>query len=60
MKKSIDEIKDNTYTFFSKTKFLLGEDYDWLTNPETKYKHQLKHWSKINDLSKEAGDIKYV
>ena len=60
LKESLNEIKDNTYTFFSKAKFALGENYDWLTNPETNYKYQLEHWSKIKDLSKEAGDIKYV
>ena len=60
LKESFNEIKDNTYTFFSKAKFALGENYDWLTNPETNYKYQLEHWSKIKDLSKEAGDIKYV
>ena len=60
LKASFNEIKDNTYTFFSKTKFALGENYDWVTNPETNYKYQLEHWSKIKDLSKEAGDIKYV
>jgi hypothetical protein len=60
LKKSFDEIKENTHTFFNKVKFSLGENYDWLTNPETGYKYQLDHWSKIKDLSKEAGDIKYV
>ncbi len=60
LKKTFGEINDNTFTFFSKTKFPLGENYDWLTNPETNYKYQLEHWSKIKDLSKEAGDIKYV
>ncbi|WP_343486595.1 heparinase II/III family protein [Allomuricauda sp. d1] len=60
LKRSFDEIKVNTYTYFSKTKISLGENYDWLTNPVTKYRYRLKHWSKIKDLSKEAGDIKYV
>ena len=47
LKKSFDEINNNTYTYFSKTKFSLGENYDWLTNPDSNYKYQLEHWSKI-------------
>ncbi len=49
------------FTFFSSTEFNLGKDYDWITNPETGYQYDInKHWSEIADLSKEAGDIKYV
>lgn len=60
LKRSFDEIKNNIYTYFGKTKISLGKNYGWLTNPSTNYKYQLEHWSKIKDLSKEAGDIKYV
>lgn len=60
LKKSFDELSDNIHTFFSKTKFNLGKNYDWVTNPESNHKYDLKHWSKIKDLSKEAGDIKFV
>jgi hypothetical protein len=39
----------------------LGSNYDWITNPETKFKYNISnHWSEIPDLTKEAGDIKYV
>ena len=54
------KIIEGEYTFFNKRTFNLGTDYDWLTNPETEYKYTLKHWSQIQDLSKEAGDIKFV
>lgn len=47
--------------FFSKTWKSLGLEYDWVTNPETGYKYNTRiHWSKIESLSKEAGDIKFV
>lgn len=57
----ISKLKKGIYTFFSSTEFNLGKDYDWVTNPETGYQYDInKHWSEIQDLSKEAGDIKYV
>ena len=47
--------------FFSKAWKPLGLDYDWVTNPETGFKYDNRvHWSKIESLSKEAGDIKFV
>ena len=55
------EIKNGIFTFFSKTKINLGKEYDWVTNPLTGYKYNIdKHWSEIQDLSEEAGDIKFV
>jgi len=39
----------------------LGINYDWITHNITGYKYDITtHWSKINDFSDEAGDIKYV
>ena len=47
--------------FFSKTWKPLGLEYDWVTNPETGYKYdKTQHWTKIDSLTKEAGDIKFV
>jgi len=60
LEETFNDIKNNTHTFFSKTKLTLGKDFDWITNPDTGHKYQLIHWSQIVDLSKEAGDIKYV
>ncbi|MGW9686008.1 heparinase II/III domain-containing protein [Flagellimonas sp. 2504JD1-5] len=60
LQETYDDIQNSIYTFFSKTKLSLGKDFDWITNPETGYQYDLKHWSKIVDLSKEAGDIKFV
>lgn len=47
--------------FFNRTWKPLGLDYDWVTNPETGYQYNNhQHWTKIESLSKEAGDIKFV
>ena len=55
------EIRSGCFTYFSKEKYELGEDYDWITNPITNYKYNINtHWSKVQDLSSEAGDIKFV
>jgi hypothetical protein len=61
LKETNDEIQKGIVTFFNKTKFDLGKDYNWQVNPSTQYQYKSgKHWSEVEDLSKEAGDIKYV
>ena len=61
LKQTFENIQKGIFTFFSKSEFELGVDYDWLTNPTTNYKYDIKkHWSQIQDLSEEAGDIKFI
>lgn len=61
LKESMEHILKGDVLFFSKTWKPLGLDYDWVTNPETCYHYDAKqHWTKVNDFSKEAGDIKFV
>lgn len=61
LSKTYKEISKGTYIFFNKKKIQLGTDYNWLVNPITGYNYDIgKHWSEVQDLSKEAGDIKYV
>lgn len=49
------------FCFFSSHWYNLGMDYDWMTNPDTNYKYDSKvHWTEIEDIVAEAGDIKYV
>ena len=61
LKNEAVSILKGDYLFFSSTKFSLGFDYDWVSNPETGFKYDIsKHWSEINDYSNESGDIKYV
>lgn len=55
------EISEGTFTFFGKLKYYLGNDYDWVTNPASGFKYDIsQHWSSINELSEESGDIKFV
>jgi hypothetical protein len=61
LKNEAESILKGNHLFFSSTKFTLGFDYDWVSNPETGFKYDIsKHWSQINDYSIESGDIKYV
>jgi hypothetical protein len=56
-----NDFSEGTYTFFGKTKYHLGREYDWITNPVTNFKYDInKHWSVINELSEVSGDIKFV
>lgn len=46
--------------FFSDKWYNLGLDYDWVTNPLTGWHYDIhQHWTKINDYSQDAGDIKF-
>src|SRR5690242_17076654 len=61
LKHWFEQYKEGKLTFFSSTVFELGKDYNWTTNPDTGYRYNCdQHWTEIADLSKEAGDIKYV
>lgn len=58
---TFQDIEKGMFTFFNKSKIKLGKEYSWAVNPSTGYRYNInKHWSEIQDLSKEAGDIKYV
>ena len=37
LKNNFENIKKGIYIFFNKSKIDLGIDYDWITNPITKY-----------------------
>ena len=61
LKEKMDHILKGDVLFFSKTWKPLGLDYDWVTNPETGYRYDThQHWTKVNDFSQKAGDIKFV
>ncbi|MFC0317908.1 MULTISPECIES: alginate lyase family protein [Olivibacter] len=61
LNEDFQKIKRGEICFFNHKWKMLGLDYDWLTNPETGFKYDKNtHWSKINDFSSTAGDIKYV
>ncbi|ARN70868.1 hypothetical protein BST91_03995 [Nonlabens tegetincola] len=55
------ESVNNNITFFNSQQFQLNEAAQWHANPSNGYRYDVnKHWSQIADLSKEAGDIKFV
>ncbi|WP_397300219.1 alginate lyase family protein [Nonlabens ulvanivorans] len=55
------ESVNNNITFFNSQQFQLKRETQWSVNPSNGYKYDTsKHWSQIADLSKEAGDIKFV
>ena len=61
IEENFNKISNNTFLFFNNNYIDLGKDFDWITNPITKYKYDIsKHWSEIEDISRIAGDIKYV
>jgi len=61
LKTTFEELQKGIFTFFRKSKYNLGKEYDWITNPITNYKYDIsKHWTQIQDISQKAGDIKFV
>ncbi len=55
------KIGSGQFIFFNSIEINIGNDYDWITNPDSGFKYDInKHWTAIADYSKEAGDIKYV
>lgn len=61
LKEKMEHFLRGDVLFFSKTWKPLGLSYDWVTNPETGYHYDARHhWTKVNDFSKKAGDIKFV
>lgn len=61
LEQEFKNIQKGIFTFFGKSKFDLGKANDWITNPDSGYRYnKTKHFTKIQDISSEAGDIKYV
>ena len=61
LKEAFDNIRNGKFLLFNSVLTDLGKDYDWVTNPDSGFKYDAdKHWTKIADYSKEAGDIKFV
>ncbi len=61
LKEVYNNIKAGKFRLFNSLLTDLGKDYDWVTNPDSGFRYDIKkHWTEIADLSKEAGDIKFV
>ncbi|MGJ8684768.1 MAG: alginate lyase family protein [Nonlabens sp.] len=55
------ESVNNNITFFNSQQFQLDRETQWSVNPTNGFQYDnSKHWSQIADLSKEAGDIKFI
>lgn len=55
------QIRQGRYTFFNGPLVDLGEQHNWMQNPDTGFIYDAaRHWTTINDYCREAGDIKYV
>ena len=58
---AITRILNGEILFFSSRWINLGNQYDWVTNPDTGYHYDpSQHWTEVQDYSKSAGDIKFV
>ncbi|MFV0238222.1 MAG: alginate lyase family protein [Flavobacteriales bacterium] len=61
LKNEYEKINKGIYTYFSALDFDLGENYNWLTNPDTGYEYDInRHSLSLESLNIDAGDIKYV
>lgn len=61
VKERFEQLRSGKFLLFNSMPADLGQDYDWVTNPDSGYRYDVhKHWTQIADYSKEAGDIKYV
>lgn len=57
----VEKMRRGVFTFFGHQEFDLGVQPDWLVNPSTGHRYDIKqHFTDVPDLSSVAGDIKYV
>lgn len=55
------QLKNGQVKFFNGQSLALGNDYDWITNPDTGFRYNIqKHWTELETLDAQAGDIKFV
>ncbi|HEY1165957.1 MAG TPA: alginate lyase family protein [Chitinophaga sp.] len=61
LKERYQQIRQGHFPFFNGPLLDLGQQHNWMQNPDTGYIYDAaRHWTTINDYSREAGDIKYV
>jgi len=61
LKERYQQIRQGRFPFFNGPLLDLGQQHNWMQNPDTGYVYDAaRHWTTINDYSREAGDIKYV
>ena len=60
LQKAFENIQKGIYPFFSAFEYDLSQ-FNWITNPDTEYQYDIQqHSLSLENLNKEAGDIKYV
>jgi hypothetical protein len=61
LKTDAEKIFKGDVLFFSNEWKSLGDKFDWITNPDTGFQYDInQHWSNVQDLNPDIGDIKYV
>ena len=61
LKEEYDNYEQGKIKFFNAFYKDLGTNFDWITNPDTGKRYDIKkHWTEVKDLDPVAGDIKYV
>lgn len=61
LQKEFDAYLNGKLRYFNAELIDIGKKYDWITNPSNNYKYDIqKHWTEIEDLSQDAGDIKFT
>ena len=60
LREKIQRLKNGEFLFFNAEYKKIGNNYNWISNPESGYNYPLSHWLDINDFSSTAGDIKFV
>ena len=61
LKAKAESILNGTLLLFNSIPHTYKKDEDWIIHPESGYRYNNQlHWTRIPDMSTEAGDIKYV
>ncbi|MCB0640202.1 MAG: alginate lyase family protein [Phaeodactylibacter sp.] len=61
LKEEFEAYKKGKLLFFNALQLDIGADYDWVTNPVSGYRYNIdQHWTEVEDITQEAGDIKYT
>ena len=61
LKNEAERVLRGDVQLFSSEWYSIGLNPDWVTNPSNGYRYVVhKHWTKVADLDKEAGDIKFT
>lgn len=61
LRQEFERIRSGELRFFNGNYLKVGKDYDWITNPENKFRYDIsKHWTELETLDEEKGDIKLI